>query len=123
VIARAGGSNVKFRKVFQAKSKPYRHQIDNDQLSDALSNKLMAEVYAEALIQRVDTLVDGETSDAPKVWKQGALILRDKGLVEASAENVVQLLLDLPDLFRDLQSMANKASNYRRQEEAADSGN
>ena len=36
-IARAGGSNQRFRRLLQAKLKPFRHQIDNDTMDEQVS--------------------------------------------------------------------------------------
>lgn len=117
VIARAGGSNHNFKRVFQAKSKPYRYQIDNDQLSEEASDKLMAEVYAEAVIRRFDA------KDPNGEWILNKVPLMVDGketIVDATKENIVKLLLDLPELFKDMQFMAGKASHFQAAEDDAD---
>ena len=128
VLARAGGANNRFKKVFQAKTKPYRRQIETDTLSESVARKMLAEAYAEAIIIRVDVaevddnnepiLVKGE-----KKWKLNRIPLEDGTDSPATQERVTALLLDLPELFADIQEMATLASNYRAVEEEADSGN
>lgn len=116
-IARAGGSNKQFRKLFQDLTKPYKHQLQNDQMSEETSNQIMAKVYAKAVIQRVDAKEeDGK-------WAIGFLPLRDGELVPDSVEARETLLLDLKELFADLQTMAGTAANYRKFEDEEDEGN
>ena len=134
-IARAGGSNNAFKKSFQARIKPYRHQFDNDTLSETMSNEIMAHVYAESVILRIDTQKrEAPTDEFPdgklkvdakgdRVWATGKLYNKEDKLVDADHENVVRLLLDLPELFTDLRFMAGKASHYRREEELSDEKN
>lgn len=114
LVARAGGANTKFRKVFQAKAKPYRYKIDNDLLSEDLAQKMMAEAYAEAVILRVDA------KDKDGKWAVNMLPTPDGNLVEATTEALTKVLLDLPLLFSDVQSMANNVSNFRKIEEEED---
>lgn len=117
VVARAGGGNARFRKVFQKKAKPYRYKIDNDLLSEDIAQKLLAEAYAETIILRCDTKgPDGK-------WQEGKLPLKDGTIAEATPERLTQLFLDLPVLFSDVQSMANNVSNFRKVEEEEDEKN
>jgi hypothetical protein len=129
LIARAGGSNTNFQRVFRARAKPYRHQIDNELMSDEASEKLMAQVYAETVILRIDTLKKDENGEPVKdskgqqVWELNTIPTREGETVPFDVPNTVALLLDLKDLFKDIQVMATKVSNFRKQEEAADEGN
>jgi len=117
LVARAGGANSKFRKVFQAKAKPHRFKIDNDMLSEELAQKMMAEAYAEAVILRVDS------KDKDGKWVVNMIPQKDGSLTEATHEAVTQVLIDLPLLFTDVQSMANNVSNFRKVEEEEDAKN
>ena len=117
LVARAGGANSKFRKVFQAKAKPHRFKIDNDMLSEELATKMMAEAYAEAIILRADSKgVDGK-------WVTGKIPKPDGTLIDATPEALTELFIALPLLFSDVQSMANNVGNFRKAEEETDAKN
>lgn len=125
-IARAGGSNAKFKRVFQAKTKPYRRQMETDTLSEDTSTNLMAETYAEAVILRIDAKDpewDAETDDEEDEWKFGAIPQPDGTLADDTTVNRVKLLKALPELFTDLQSVAGKVANFRAEEDEEDEGN
>ena len=47
-VARAGGTNHAFRRMLQARLKPYRFQMDNDTMDDSVSESVMRQCYAEA---------------------------------------------------------------------------
>jgi len=96
-IHRAGGSNKKFGTVFAAKLRPYERQMQMGTLEDGIAERLLAEAYAEAVIVGWRGVKDG----------QGRPLPFDKA-------NVVKLLQDLPELFRDIQEQAQKAANFRR---------
>lgn len=95
-IARAGGHNARFDKVFEHKTKPYKRMIQTDSLDPELGKTLMRETYAE-------TVVLG--------WQnvQGS----DGEFLEFTQANVIQILTDLPDLFVDIQVQANKQALFR----------
>jgi len=96
-IHRAGGSNKKFGSVFAAKLRPYERQMQMGTLEDGIAERLLAEAYAEAVIVG---------------WRG---VKNDQGKALAfEKKNVVKLLLDLPELFRDIQEQAQKAANFRR---------
>jgi hypothetical protein len=105
-IVRAGGANKKFSQLLTAKMRPYRRQIDNDTLDPAVADRLMAEVYADTIILGWDG-VCGE----------------DGKPLSFSKENVVKILTDLPDMFRDIQSQAMLAANFKIEERKEDAKN
>jgi hypothetical protein len=98
-IVRAGGGNKRFSQALNAKLRPYQRQIANDTMDEAVAARLMAEVYAETVIIGWDGVTgpDGQPLAFCKA-------------------NVVQLLTDLPDLFRDIQTQAVTAANFRAAE-------
>lgn len=129
LLARAGGSNVKFRKVFNRLSTPYRKQISTNSLSEDVARKMLADAYAQAVILRVD-IPEVDEKGEPKVdksgekkWKLNRVPLPDGTDSPASTERVIKLLMDLPELFADIQEMAQTAANYRGIEEEEDAGN
>jgi hypothetical protein len=105
-IARAGGSNRRYGKLLGERLKPFRRQMDNGTLDDAVAAELMAEVYAESVILGW-TGVDGP----------------DGQPLDFNRENCVKLLTDLPELFRDIQEQAAKIANFRAAEREADAKN
>lgn len=128
LIARAGGANRKFAEVFKDKAKPFRYAIDHGQMSEEDSNRLMAEVYAETVVLGWESVVRDEdgrvvktAAGQPKVQKK--IEGKDGKLVPFTTESCIDLLCDLPDLFRDIQKMAGEAANFRKDEEAEDAGN
>jgi hypothetical protein len=110
-IARAGGSNQKFQKVLQHKFKPHKRAMSMDTMDDDLARKLMAEAYAETIVLAWDS-PDGKGKYVPTV------IGEDGKPMEFNRANCVKLLLDLPDLFADLQTQANTAANFMTEERA-----
>lgn len=102
-IVRAGGSNKKFAQTLQRKMKPYRRQVETDTMADGIAEKLLAEAYAETVILGWKNVKD-----------------REGKIMECTRENVVKLLLDLPELFKDIQTQANNVSLFRSEEKEAD---
>ena len=105
-IHRAGGSNRKYAQVLSAKVAPYRRQMQANTLDEAVSTKLMAEVYA-------DTIIIG--------WEG---VLDDKGKkVPYTRENVINALIEYPELFQFIQEEAGRVANFRREELEAEEKN
>jgi hypothetical protein len=111
-IARAGGSNAKFRRLLTAKLKPYRHQLDNDTMDDNVSEQLLKEAYAEVVILGWESRV---VKDGVETWEPW--LDTPHGKLKYSADNCIKVLNDLPELFRDIQSMASKVATFRADEE------
>jgi hypothetical protein len=97
-IARAGGANTAFAKTMERLMKPYRTAIRNEVLDSDLAQKILIEAYADAVV------LD---------W-QGVTDASGKKL-DYSKNNVVKVLTDLPDLFRDIQEQANKLVLFRKE--------
>lgn len=115
-LARAGGANKRFQAVMQRLLKPYRRAIQAGTMDEGKAEEVLREAYVEANIVNWEELAsDGE-------WQQGVR-LADGQVHAFSAENVKQVLRDLPELFSDLQEQANKVALYRRHLAEADAGN
>lgn len=115
-MARAGGTNQKFNNVFQKKMKPYRRQIEADQMDEDVASRIMAESYAEAVIKNMDVLLDDGT------YFNG--ILEDDGeVIEFNRENVVKKLIAEPEFFRAVQRDATDLALFRKQALEEDTGN
>lgn len=94
-IHRAGGKNKKFQSVQTARLKPYERQLASGTMDPDVADRLMAEIYADAVIIGWD-----------KVHRGGKMI-------KYSRDNVIKLLLDIPELFNDIQEQAFKVANFR----------
>ena len=95
VVARAGGANSKFQKVGEQKMRPYRAQVQQGIMDIETATRLLAEAYSEAVILGWENVKDAEGND-----------------LEFTKENVVKVLLDLPDLFTDIQSQCQMVVNF-----------
>lgn len=106
LLARAGGANTAFAKSLEVKTRPYRRQIDNDNMDPDLAMKLMVEAFVGTV------LLD---------WV-GAMSKKGKHL-KYSKENAIKLMTDLPDLFTELRTEAQRLSNFQAEQIEDDSGN
>lgn len=133
-LARAGGSNIKFAKILDAKSKPYRRQIDAGTLDPKLDRLMMVETYAEAIILNWETLVTIDDKDQliqgieadpdNKDAYQGELVDYDGTLVAPfSKHNVIATLQALPDMLIDIQRQASASGNFLVQQREDDAKN
>lgn len=113
LIARAGGANHKFKKVFSSKIKPYRRQIDQGTMSDDAALKMLAQAYAESVVLTWQSKTVDEKGK--EVWLDTIEDANGEPL-KFSVKNCTQVLLDLPELFTDLQTMAGQAANFKQDE-------
>lgn len=95
-IARAGGANVQYAKLLEAKTKPYRRQIQNETLDNEVAEKITKEVYAKAVVMGWIGVEDENSKP-----------------LEFSSENCIKLFDDLPDLWMDIQQQSTKAALFR----------
>lgn len=98
-IARAGGANAKFARILGERMKPHRRRLEAGRMDNAEAERLLAGVYADSVILGWENVTgaDGEP-------------------MEFTRDNCVKLLLDLPELFRDIQEQAQKTANFRAEE-------
>lgn len=99
IVARAGGANKKFQSIIERKMRPYRTAINSGTMDEDVAEKLLAEAYADSVILAWDGVTEPEPDCTP---------------IEFTKENVVRVLLALPDLFRDIQEQSTKVSNFLR---------
>lgn len=131
-LARAGGSNVKFAKMLEARTKPVRRQIDAGTIDPKLDRRIMAEVFAATVVKNWETLVgtDDEQQlvqgiEADPSAPEGTYThpIDENGLVPFNNQNVVATLIALPDMFSDMQRESNRAANYQTEQREADGKN
>lgn len=95
-IHRAGGNNQRFKNYTRVKLAPYTRQIAAGTMDEKVSRELTADIYAKTIIQE---------------WE--GIRGRDGKLLEFTYDNCVQLLLDLPDFFDDVQKAAQDVATFR----------
>lgn len=105
-IHRAGGRNTRFQNLRQARFKPYTRQLQNDTMDESVARQIAIEVYAKTVIVGWDGVKDRDGSDLP-----------------FTEENVIRLMTDLPDLFRDIQTAAEDRSMFLADQHKAAEGN
>lgn len=105
-IARAGGSNLRFRRVSEIKTKSLRRAIQTETLDVERAEAVLREIYAEAVI------LNWEICNEDGDWQKGIHGL-DGSVVPFKKETVVEILKELPELFQDLQEQATKLSLFR----------
>lgn len=94
-VAREGGRNVQYQKVAEHIFKPFRRQIQHNQIDPQVLEELLAQVYAKAVV---------------KGWK-GVEDEHDEPL-EFNEANVVKLLVDLPVVFDAIKEVARDFNQF-----------
>lgn len=105
-IARAGGSNLAFKKAFERLARRYRRQLELEILPLDVQNKLLQEVYA-------DTVVLGWEGVTDELGRP----------MEHTRDNVLKLFTDLPDLWADVKTCAENATLFREHLDELESKN
>lgn len=105
-IARAGGANERYSKLLELRTKPYRRQIQNETLENAVAEKITKEVYAQTVVLGWTGVEDRDGNEMP-----------------FTQENCVKIFTDLPDLWSDVQSQSTRASLFRAEILEADAKN
>jgi hypothetical protein len=105
-IARAGGANTQFQKRMEILVKPYRRQLQTETHDTKVIDRLVRQVYAETVVlgwENVDNAAGQPLSH--------------------SVDACMQLFIDLPDLFADLQEQAQRAALFRAEILEVEAGN
>jgi len=105
-IARAGGANRAYEKRMEAEVKPYRRQIQNETIENAVVQRMLRKVYAETIVLGWENVQDPDGNDIP-----------------FTVENCIKLFEDLPDLFRDIQEQSQRVALFRAEVREADAKN
>jgi hypothetical protein len=97
-IARAGGTNKKYKKALSKALKPFRAAIDADNLDDDRALPAIVKVFVDEVLLNWQTEVDGKLVTGI----EGV----DGSVVPFTKENAVAFLLEVPELFYELQGKA-----------------
>jgi hypothetical protein len=103
-IRRAGGANLEYQRVARERLAPYERRLAMGTLSEEESRRVMAEVYADSVII-------------------GWTLADDNGPIPFTRENVVRVMIELPDLFADVREAAEKRAFFVQQQLAEDTKN
>lgn len=134
-VARAGGSNRKFEKTLEAKTKSVKRAIQTETLDPERGKAILRDVYAEAVVLKwaVRVLADDKgkpltplqlatETDGNTVFVEG--IEGPNGdVMEASPANIAATFKALPDLFADVQEQAQKVALFRQAVQEAEAKN
>lgn len=120
-VARAGGANKRFQLLLDAKSKPFKRAIQLETLPVETADRIMREVYAEAVVLKWETNTAPEDSPEPQ-WVEG-IEQPDGSVAPATKENIEAAFIALPDLFADIREQAGKAALFREEVRKAEAGN
>lgn len=112
-VARMSQSNKRYTKALNAATKPHQSAIQNDALDQELAKSLLQEVFAETVLLDWDNL--------PKSDLTG--VETDDELLPFSKENALALFAEMPDLYDDWESRAQKAAAFREREREVAAGN
>jgi hypothetical protein len=106
-IRRAGGSNTRFAKVFEQKSKPYRRLMEiPGALDPKVQERVMREVYADSVVVGWENVED-----------------KDGTPMEFNRDNVIRLFTDLPNLFRLVMRESQNEALFRAEIREQEAGN
>lgn len=105
-LARAGGANKIFGKLFEEKMRPYRRMIANELLPDETAQRILFEAYAEAVVLEWSGVTDEQGED-----------------IEYSPAACVEQFTAYPDFFRFVKEESERLRNFRTASEETDTKN
>jgi len=106
IIARAGRSNPLWLKTFEAKTRPFKKEIDEGLLSEADASKLNIDIFVTANLKGWENIqgMDGKT-------------------IPYSYDNAISFFSELPELFSTLNIKASDKDNFLEANLKADEKN
>lgn len=119
-IARQGGKNTLWEKEMLKLMK--KHGDKDLELSDDKElNEDMTKAFAKGVI-RAWQIEDKKGKDGKPIYKEGIHVRKPTGEVVVEAptlDNILQVLRDLPELYKSLSDIAGDWKRFRKQEEDA----
>lgn len=95
VIGRACRSNTKWVKTFEAKTRPFKNEIDNKSISEEEAHKLNVDVFVSSLLYGWGNIQKEAGKNIP-----------------FSRESAIELFLELPELYETLNSKSSDMGNF-----------
>lgn len=112
-VARAGGKNTEYSKVYEELTRDIRQELDSGVLPEETSIAINHELYAR-------TVVKGwEVKSESGKWVEG-IEAEDGSIVVVTVDNLVKVFNDLPDLFLDIQRVSKTLGVYLQHAQKAD---
>jgi len=108
-IASTGSGNEKYKRVLKLVFKPYERQVQQNLLGDEKAEELLIKVFAKSIV------LDWWCSE----WGDGTMWGPDKEQLAFSEDNVIKLFTSMPRMFEMVRDEAQRAENFRQQEEDA----
>lgn len=107
-IARAGGANVQFLKVYENITKPYRRQIDSGlKLPKDLNDKLNRQLYALAVVKECSGFEERDGT----------------AIATTTPEEIMAFFERLPNLLADVMLQAQNMTLFRNELREEEAGN
>lgn len=116
LLARAGGANKKYVKYAEEKSKPFRRAIQAGVMPEERSREMLFDIYAKTIVLSWEVNTGEITADTGEPIYEKGIHLPDGTVGEPSYDNIMRAFRLLPDLFFDLQKMADQLALFRKEE-------
>jgi hypothetical protein len=114
-IARRNRFNKRYRKMIDSEVKPYQSAIKQDNLDPDIDARITTKVFCHTI------LLGWKGVKEPKIFTEAEH--DDDGFVGYTPERGIKLMEALPDLYDMLGESANKASNFRDEQNIDDAKN
>jgi len=99
LVARAGGSNMKFSKELARLMKPHQYAMQNGSLSIEKQNAIVLEAFCATVLLGWDDVVT-----------------RDGDPQAFTKDNAIELFTNLSDLYEDLKGQASSMALFKQQQ-------
>jgi len=107
-VARAGGANKRFEKALDRIRTPHKRAIQTEKIDLETATAILMEAYAEAIVVNWETCTDKEKD----TWVSGIEQEGTDELLTVNKENLLKTFKNLPDVFQDIRSQAEKENLF-----------
>lgn len=97
ILARSGRSNKMYQKCLEVEMRPYKRQIELGTLNDDIAQRMLLSVFAKSVLKGWENVED-----------------ENGNKLEFTHANICKVMTDLPDLYLELTTRANEASNFKQ---------
>jgi len=105
-IARAGGANKSYQKLFERLTKPHRRAIETETINEKLLGKIMHEVYAKTVVLDWEGVTDDNGDELP-----------------FTSETCIEMFQEMPDFYVDIFNQSNKIALFKQEVKETDEKN